>query len=269
MRPVGRPATDRSSTRALRSVVVLVLLAAVGYLGISWKYADGVTRVTRDPLKKTPAYVQRAYIDVSFKSPRRPDPEGLVVPAPGIVAATKAALMVHGKDQNRIDSSFDPGRIARALLADGSSVLVFEMRGPGESEGLAGASPSTSRTTSSARSISPRSGERAAQTGGDDRRIDGWRQRPHDRGPRSVDRGGGHGLGVRIRAGGRGRGRAAVLRPARVLHAGSRPDVPRRVRHRTSAAASRPTSSARIPGARSPSSSAWTITRLRCTTACI
>src|SRR5260221_14435498 len=44
--------------------------------------------------------------------------------------------MYQGKDQTRIDSSFDPGRISRALLADGWSVLLFEMRGHGESGGL-------------------------------------------------------------------------------------------------------------------------------------
>ncbi|HEV2249799.1 MAG TPA: alpha/beta hydrolase [Candidatus Limnocylindria bacterium] len=123
--------------RPLRTLVVLVLLVAVGYLGISWKYADGVTRVTRDPLKKTPAYVQATYEDVSFPSR---DPaltlRGWWFPAPGIVPAVKAVVMVHGKDQNRIDSSFDPGRIARALLADGWSVLLFEMRGHGQSDGL-------------------------------------------------------------------------------------------------------------------------------------
>ena len=122
---------------APRVLVVLVLAAAVAYLGISWKYADGVTRVTRDPLKKTPAYVQATYEDVSFKSrDGKLTLRGWWFPAPGIVPATKAAVMVHGKDQNRIDSSFDPGRIARALLADGWSVLLFEMRGHGESDGL-------------------------------------------------------------------------------------------------------------------------------------
>ena len=125
--------------RALRVLVVLVLVTAVGYLGISWKYADGVTRVTREPLKKTPAYVQAAHEDVTFKSRDGLTLKGWWFPAPagpGIVAATKAAVLVHGKDQNRIDSSFDPGRIARALLADGWSVLLFEMRGHGESDGL-------------------------------------------------------------------------------------------------------------------------------------
>jgi len=122
--------------RPLRVLGVLVLLIAVGYLGISWKYADGVTRVTRDPLKKTPAYVQATYQDVSFKSRDGLTLQGWWFPAPGIVAATKAAVLVHGKDQNRIDSSFDPGRIARFLLADGWPVLLFEMRGHGASDGL-------------------------------------------------------------------------------------------------------------------------------------
>ncbi len=118
---------------ALRVPVVLVIVLVLAYLGISWKYADGVTRVTRDPLKKTPAYVQPAYEDVSFQSRDGLHLVGWWFPAAG---ATKAAVLVHGKDQNRIDSSFDPGRIARFLLADGWSVLLFEMRGHGQSEGL-------------------------------------------------------------------------------------------------------------------------------------
>ncbi len=119
---------------ALRVLVGLVLFAVVGYALISWRYADGVTRVTRDPLKKTPAYVQAQYEDVAFKSRDGLLLTGWWFPAPG--TATKAAVLVHGKDQNRIDSSFDPGRMARFLIADGWSVLLFEMRGHGASEGL-------------------------------------------------------------------------------------------------------------------------------------
>ena len=134
MRRLGGPLTYRPSMRwALRVLVVLVLVSVVAYLGISWKYADGVTRVTRDPLKKTPAYVQASYEDVSFQSRDGLTLRGWWFPAPG---ATRAVVMVHGKDQNRIDSSFDPGRIARALLADRWSVLLFEMRGHGQSDGL-------------------------------------------------------------------------------------------------------------------------------------
>jgi uncharacterized protein len=119
--------------RALRVAVVLVIVVVLAYLGISWKYADGVTRVTRDRLTKTPAYVQPSYEDVSFRSRDGLLLKGWWFPATG---ATKAAVLVHGKDQNRIDSSFDPGRVARFLLADGWSVLLFEMRGHGQSDGL-------------------------------------------------------------------------------------------------------------------------------------
>ena len=69
MRRLGRPLAYRAAVRrTLRVPVVLVLVLVVLYLGISWKYADGVTRVTRDPLKKTPAYVEATHEDVSFKS---------------------------------------------------------------------------------------------------------------------------------------------------------------------------------------------------------
>ena len=137
MRRLKRSVTYRPRvSQALRPLVVLVLVAVVGYVAISWKYADGVTRVTRDPLKKTPAYVQATYENVSFTSRDGLTLKGWWFPAPGAPPATRAAVMVHGKDQNRIDSSFDPGRIARALLADRWSVLLFEMRGHGESGGL-------------------------------------------------------------------------------------------------------------------------------------
>ena len=118
---------------ALRVPVGLLIVVVLAYLGVSWKYADGVTRVTREPLKKTPAYVQSTYEDVSFISRDGLRLAGWWFPAAG---ATKAAVLVHGKDQNRIDSSFDPGRIARFLIADGWSVLLFEMRGHGQSDGL-------------------------------------------------------------------------------------------------------------------------------------
>jgi len=119
---------------ALRVLAISFVLVLVGYLGISWKYADGVTRVIRDPFVKTPEYVAPTHEDVSFKNDAGLTLKGWWFTAPK--PRGRAVVEVHGKDQNRIDSSFDPGRQARFLLANGYSVLLFDLQAHGESEGL-------------------------------------------------------------------------------------------------------------------------------------
>ena len=49
--------------------------------------------------------------------------------------ADRAAVLVHGRGRNRINSTFHPDRIARMLLAHGYAVLLFDLRGHGESGG--------------------------------------------------------------------------------------------------------------------------------------
>ena len=125
----------RSVFRAIfRAVAVGLVLVLVGYLGISWRYADGVTRVTRDPFVKTAEYVAPTHENVSFRNDAGLLLQGWWFTAPK--PRGRAAVEVHGKDQNRIDSSFDPGRQARFLLANGYSVLLFDLQGHGTSEGL-------------------------------------------------------------------------------------------------------------------------------------
>jgi len=112
----------------------LVALVLIGYLAISWRYADGVTRVTRQPLRPDATYIAPSHEDVEFKSTDGLTLRGWWFASP--VPKGRAAVLVHGKDQNRTISSFDSGRIARFLLANGYSVLVFDLRGHGESDGL-------------------------------------------------------------------------------------------------------------------------------------
>src|ERR1700737_1781578 len=100
--------------RPLRVLLVLVLVAVIAFLGISWKYADGVTRVTRDPLEEISGLRSSDQRGRDVQEPRRADAEGMKVPRPGPVPATGAAVMVDGKDQDRIDGSFAPGRLARS-----------------------------------------------------------------------------------------------------------------------------------------------------------
>ncbi len=121
----------RKPLRLLSGTFVVVLAA---YFGISYRYADTLSLVKRHEITKPATYVAPTYEDVSFTTADGLTLRGWWFAAPA--QKERAVVLVHGKDQDRIDSSFDPGRIARFLLADGYSALLFDLRGHGESDGL-------------------------------------------------------------------------------------------------------------------------------------
>ena len=119
--------------------VSALVLALFGYLAISYRVADGVTRLERKPLAPSADVVSPVHEDVSFRST-----DGLLLkgwwfdPAAlqkGLARSDKAVVFVHGRGQNRIASSFHPDKIAPLFLAHGWDVLLFDLRGHGESEG--------------------------------------------------------------------------------------------------------------------------------------
>ena len=131
----------RWAPRALGAAFVLVLVA---YLGISYRVADGVTQLERKPLVPAATAVSANYEDVSFRArdglllkgwffPAAPT---LRAPSGGLLPVDRAVVFVHGRGQNRIASSFRPDLIAPILIAHGYDVLLFDLRGHGESEGL-------------------------------------------------------------------------------------------------------------------------------------
>jgi len=119
---------------AIRLIGFTLAVALVAYLAICFRYAETLTRVDRHPIRLAPAYVAPTHEEVSFKTRDGLTLRGWWFAAPS--PRDRAVILVHGKDQDRIDSSFDHGRIARALLAKGYSALLFDLRGHGESGGL-------------------------------------------------------------------------------------------------------------------------------------
>jgi len=118
---------------AKRAVGALFVLVLVGYGAVSYRVADGLTRPARQPLDPPAASVAATYEDVSFRSTDGLLLKGWWFP---VSSADRAVVVVHGRAANRIKSDFNPQKIAQFLLANRYSVLLFDLRAHGESEGV-------------------------------------------------------------------------------------------------------------------------------------
>jgi fermentation-respiration switch protein FrsA (DUF1100 family) len=113
-------------------IAIVLSTLLVVYLGISWYIARSIMKVPRLPLGDTPASVGLAYEDVSF--PSRVDKLTLK----GWYIAGKKTftiIIVTGMHQNRVDYSIGVLDMAVDLVKRGYNVLLFDLRGRGESEG--------------------------------------------------------------------------------------------------------------------------------------
>ena len=109
-----------------------MVLGLVAYGVISFRVAESVTRVDRLPLEPPATSVAPTHEDVTFSSRDGIVLKGWWFTVPG---ADRAAVVVHGRGRNRINSTFRPDGIARMLLAHRYAVLLFDLRGHGESGG--------------------------------------------------------------------------------------------------------------------------------------
>ena len=115
-------------------MIIAIVLSAllIAYLAISAYIARSIMKVPRLPLGDTPASVGLAYEDVSF--PSRIDRLTL---KGWYIAGKKAftVIIVTGMHQSRVDYSISVLDMTGDLVARGYNVLLFDLRGRGESEG--------------------------------------------------------------------------------------------------------------------------------------
>ena len=113
--------------------LALVLLVVVAYLGISAFLGHSMTKAERVPVEGAPGLIGLSYQDVSFSSRGEElTLRGWYLP---VEDSEQVIIMVHGADGNRADPSIGMLDIASALVGHGYSVLMFDLRGHGESEG--------------------------------------------------------------------------------------------------------------------------------------
>lgn len=111
-------------------IAIAVILTV--YLGISVYSAARVVRIPRIPLEESSAPLGLEYEDVSFFS--RTDEmvlKGWYMPGDKVFTV----IIVSGGWRNRVDQNVGTLELCRDLVARGYNVLVFDMRGRGESDG--------------------------------------------------------------------------------------------------------------------------------------
>jgi len=112
-------------------ILTVVVCFLVIYLALSVYGSREAMRIPRLPLTYAPGSLMVAYDDVSFQSRDGLTLKGWFLPGQN----EQVIIVIHGGFQNRIDDNVDTLALARALVGKGYSVLLFDLRGRGESEG--------------------------------------------------------------------------------------------------------------------------------------
>lgn len=124
--------TSKVTPGFFRTIATVLAIVLAVYAGLSLFGAATAMEIPRLPLKSSPTAVGLTYEDVAFPSR---DGEvtlrGWFIPAGG----DRAIIIVHGGFQNRVDEVVGTLALARDLAQEGYNLLLFDLRGRGESEG--------------------------------------------------------------------------------------------------------------------------------------
>lgn len=116
--------------RILRLGTTAVATLFVAGVAVAVYVADEVTRVDRSPVTRSSAAIAPGAENVSLRTSDGLTLRGWFIPG----SADKAAVLVHGRNTNRLASDHTL-RVARWLRDAGYSLLLFDLRGHGESDG--------------------------------------------------------------------------------------------------------------------------------------
>lgn len=103
---------------------------AAAYVGVSVYAALQFSRAERTPVGRDPGGIAERHEDVTFTASDGTALRGWYFPG----TDGRAAVLVHGKDSNRLDSD-NLAFVARTLHGAGYAVLAFDLRGHGASGG--------------------------------------------------------------------------------------------------------------------------------------
>ena len=130
--PDGSGSPRKSRLFRITAAVLAALIFT--YTGLSIFGGVAAMEIPRLPLKASPSALGLAYRDVSFTS--RTDDlvlTGWYIPGGG----NKVIIVVNGGFQNRVDDVVDTLSLARDMNRQGFDILLFDLRGRGDSEGHA------------------------------------------------------------------------------------------------------------------------------------
>lgn len=116
--------------RIIQIFTALILIASIAYIGISVYIASVLTIPQKSPVTFDKANIGRG-ADVVFRSTDNYQLAGWFFPGTN----GKAIMFVHGAgNQNRVNEVYGTPEIAKYFLEQGYTILLFDLRGSGESQ---------------------------------------------------------------------------------------------------------------------------------------